>query len=269
VRRFDGPRGEKVPVRPSAHPYQAGDGPVGVLLCHGFTGSPASMRPWAEHLAGAGCSVSLPRLPGHGTTWQELSRTRWEDWYAELAGAFQRLRDRCDHVVVCGLSLGGCLALRLAEAEGSGVAGLVLVNPALASDDAALRAVPILRHVLRSRPGITNDIKNPGVDEGGYDRVPLRAVHSMLALWRLTRDDLPKVTSPLLLLRSAEDHVVDQSSARVIMSRVSSTDVEERLLHDSYHVATLDHDAETIFRWSAAFISRVTDRPRCEAGDAR
>ena len=247
-----------MPVLPHAHPYEATGGPVSVLFCHGLTGSPASLRPWAEHLAGAGYTVAVPRLPGHGTSWQQLSRTRWEDWYAEVSAAYERLHQQCDHVVVAGLSMGGCLALRLAEEHGSGVSALMLVNPAIASDKKQLRAVPVLKHVVRSRPGMVNDIKRMDADEGGYGRVPLRAVHSMMGLWKATRADLPKVTQPILIIRSAVDHVVDASSARLILSRVSSRDIQERLLHDSFHVATLDNDAAAIFAWSVEFLRRVT-----------
>ena len=81
-----------MPVMPGAEAYAREGGPTGVLLCHGFTGSPQSLRPWAEYLAKAGLSVSLPRLPGHGTTWQEMARTRWEDWFAEVDRAFDELQ---------------------------------------------------------------------------------------------------------------------------------------------------------------------------------
>ena len=107
-----------VPVLAGAEPFTAeGDG-LGFLLCHGFTGSPQGLRPWAQHLAGAGHTVSLPRLPGHGTSWQELNRTTWHDWYAAVDAAFVELRSRCDRVVVGGLSMGGALSLRLAQQHG-------------------------------------------------------------------------------------------------------------------------------------------------------
>ena len=80
-----------MPVIPGAEPFFHSGGNTGVLLCHGFTGSPASLRPWADHLATAGLTVSLPRLPGHGTTWQDMAHTRWEDWYAEVDRAYQTL----------------------------------------------------------------------------------------------------------------------------------------------------------------------------------
>ena len=96
-----------------------------------------------------------------------------------------------------------------------------------------------------------------GVDEHGYDKTPLKPLHSMMRGWKAVRQDLHKVTCPLLVFRSAEDHVVDPSSARIILSQTSSTDARERVLDDSYHVATLDNDAETIFAESAEFIERV------------
>jgi carboxylesterase len=107
-------------------------------------------------------------------------------------------------------------------------------------------------------PGIGNDIKKPGQDEYGYDRTPLRALGSMMAGWKAVREDLAKVTQPIVHFRSAEDHVVDPSSSQIIASKVSSRDVKERILENSYHVATLDNDAPVIFEESIEFIRRVT-----------
>lgn len=254
-----------MPIQAHAQPYQAVGGPVGVLLLHGFTGSPSSMRPWAEHLHDDGMTVSVPRLPGHGTTWQELNRTSWQAWYDEAVRAFDEVRGNCSAVFVTGLSMGGCLALRLAEERGDEVAGLVLVNPAVTSADRRLVATPVLKHLVGSAKGITSDIKKPGVVEDGYDRVPLRALDSMRSMWRITAEALPTVSAPLLLFRSSVDHVVDPSSAQVITQRVSSPDVTEVILDDSYHVATLDNDAERIFSESSAFI---TSRAAARTSDA-
>jgi len=245
-------------VRPGAEPFSHDGSDVGVLLSHGFTGSPVGMRPWAEHLAAEGFTVRLPRLPGHGTTWQEMNRTGWDDWYAEVDRAFVELTERCRAVVVGGLSMGGTLVTRLAEDHGPAVSGLVLVNPAYKVEDPRLAALPLLKHVVPSLPGISNDIKKPGQDEGAYDRTPLKALHSQVRAWAVVVRDLPSVTQPILLLRSAEDHVVPASSSALLLSRVSSTDVTEIVLEDSYHVATLDHDAGRIMSESAAFIRRVT-----------
>lgn len=248
---------EPATVRPDAESFAAGTGRVGVLLCHGFTGTPASLRPWAEHLVSDGFRVTLPRLPGHGTSWQELNATSWQDWYAAVEVEFRRLRATCDQVFVAGLSMGGSLALRLAEEYGDDVAGLALVNPAVRSSDLRLLALPVLHRLVPSLAAISSDIALPRTDEGGYDRTPLTALHSLTHLWRLIRPDLHRINQPLLLFRSVTDHVVDPGSARMILERISSVDVEERLLTRSYHVATLDYEAPEIFAESSAFFGRL------------
>ena len=251
-------------LQPFAEPFAAPGEPdpagqrVGVLLCHGFTGSPASMLPWARYLNEQGYGVSAPRLPGHGTRWQDMQRTTWQDWYDEVTRAFEKMRADHDKVVVAGLSMGGALALRLAADRGREVEGVILVNPAVNIDRKDIKLVPVLKYVVPAMPGVANDIKKPGVEEHGYDRTPLKATASMLRGWKSLRDDLPKVTQPLLVFRSEVDHVVDPSSARIISSTVSSRDVTEHVLENSYHVATLDNDAPTIFEESVHFIRRVT-----------
>jgi carboxylesterase len=256
-------------IAPSAEPFYAAGDATGVLVLHGFTGAPASVRPWGEHLAREGFTVLVPRLPGHGTAWQELNKTRWTDWYAEASRALDRLAADCDRVFVCGLSMGGCLALRLAEERGGQVAGLVLVNPSVIDKNRALLAVPVLKRLIGSVKGVTDDIKRPGAVEYGYDRVPLRALDSLRDLWKTTRDDLAKITAPLLVFRSAEDHVVKPMSTQIVMQRVSSPVATEQVLHDSYHVATLDFDADAIFAGTAEFVRAHSGRPAKDAGVER
>ncbi|MEV6412591.1 alpha/beta fold hydrolase [Kribbella sp. NPDC051718] len=239
-------------------PGSGANAATGVLLSHGFTGSPRSLRPFAEHLAAEGYGVAVPRLPGHGTTWQEMNNTRWQDWYAVLDNELERLRKEHDQVFVAGLSMGGCLVLRLAEQHGADISGVILVNPSVQTDDKRLVLLPVLQRLVPSFPGISNDIKKPGVDEGAYSRMPLRALYSLSQLWTITRADLAKVTQPVLLFRSTVDHVVEPSSGRAILASISSRDVTETLLEDSYHVATLDNDAPRIFADSTTFIHRVT-----------
>ena len=248
-----------MPVLPGAEPFSADAGDIGVVLCHGFTGSPQSLRPWAEALARAGHTVRLPRLPGHGTTWQELNRTRWPQWYAAVDEAFAEVRERCPHVFVAGLSMGGALALRLAEEHGDEVRGVIVVNPYVGLRHPLLPVLPALRWVMPTFPGVASDIKKQGVTELAYDRVPLHALASTLRLHAAVRADLGRITQPLLVLRSAVDHVVPaEINSVVVLAGVRSSDVTEIVLEDSYHVATLDNDAPTIFAGSADFIRRVS-----------
>ncbi|MEW9527909.1 alpha/beta hydrolase [Microbispora sp. NPDC049125] len=242
-----------MPVLAGAEPYHHEGGEIGALLCHGFTGSPQSLRPWAEFLADAGLTVSLPRLPGHGTTWQEMNRTRWEDWYAELGKAFADLRGRCSEVFVMGLSLGGCMALRLAEVHGDAVQGVVVVNPSVVSDTPLLRLAPALKLVMASVPGVAGDIKKEGATELGYTRTPVRAASTLPRLWKLVQSDIGKVTQPVLVFHSPGDHVVKPASVAFLRQRMGEN-LEVRELADSYHVATLDNDAPLIFQGSLDFI---------------
>ena len=243
-----------MPVLPGAEPFSHAGTSTGVLLCHGFTGSPHSLRPWAQYLADAGLSVSLPRLPGHGTVWQEMARTRWEDWYAEVNRAFEELRGRSDQIFVMGLSMGGCLALRLAEVHGNSISGLVLVNPSVTADTKLFALAPVLKLIVPSVKGIASDIKKEGVTELGYDRVPVRAAATLPGLWRITRDRLGDITQPVLVYRSTEDHVVGDASVSLLQAALPPRLLTVRECENSFHVATLDNDAEAIFTGSLEFI---------------
>ncbi len=244
-----------IDTSPFAH---EGSAETGVLVCHGFTGSPHSMRPWAQYLAEQGWSVSLPLLPGHGTDWRDANRTSWLDWYGAIDAAFTSLRERCAKVFVCGLSMGGGLALRLAEEHGDEVAGVVVVNPSVIMMRWDTRLLPLLKHVVPSVKAIGNDIAKPETLEGAYARTPVRAAASLRAFHSVVRNDLHRVTQPLLLFRSARDHVVEPVNSQIVLSSVKSADLTEVVLQDSFHVATLDHDAARIFEGSADFIRRLS-----------
>jgi len=250
------PSGEErqMPVLPGAEAYSHKGGSTGVLLCHGFTGSPQSLRPWGEFLAEAGLTVSLPRLPGHGTTWQEMARTRWEDWYAEVDRAFDELRAATDEIFVMGLSMGGCLALRLAELRGQAVSGLVLVNPSVTAETKLFLLAPILKLVVPSLKGLTDDIKKPGMTELGYDRVPVKAAAALPGLWKVTTKHLDQVSQPVLVYRSTTDHVVGPVNIDILRKALPADQLEVRECPESYHVATLDNDADAIFAGSLEFV---------------
>ena len=243
---------------PDEQPFAHDGGPVGVVLSHGFTGTPASMRPWADHLAAAGYSVRLPLLPGHGGTWQETNKSSWPQWYGAIEQAFDELSARCEIVFAAGLSMGGALVTRLAEQKGNRVAGVVLVNPSFGTRKAAEKLAPYVSWLVRSRPSIGGDIKKPGVEEPANDRTPVVAGASVVRLWKVVTADFDRITAPVRMYRSVEDHVVDDLSSQLLKKGAASTDVEEILLENSYHVATLDYDAEQIFSGSVEFFQQLT-----------
>jgi carboxylesterase len=251
-------------VMPGAEPFDLPGGPVGVLLCHGFTSTPQSMRDWGQYLAAAGFTVRCPLLPGHGTRWQDANVSTEDDWYGELSAALDDLRGRCTAVVVAGLSMGGTLALRLAERRADDVDALVLVNPSLLTERRDAKLLPLLVKLTPAWAPIASDIKKPGSTELAYPRLPTRAAVALRRLWAAVRADLGSVRAPLLVFRSVEDHVVEPASTRLLLAEVGSSDTTEVLLHDSWHVATLDNDAPMIFARSVEWIRERVHAPAPE-----
>lgn len=249
---------------PGIHPDDSetlryGDGPVGVVVSHGFTGTTASIRPWAESLAQRGdTSVIAPRLTGHGTRWEDMNHVNWQEWELDISTAYAELARHCEVVFVGGLSMGGALALRLAQTRP--VAGVLLVNPAIASRDRTLRMTGLLHRVVSSRPGIASDIAKPDVTEPGYDRLSVRAAWQLTKLWAAVRSDLSRVRVPVLLLKSQIDHLVDDLSQQILREAIPQ--LEEIPLPRSFHVATLDHDMDVIATQSSEFIDHVLETRR-------
>jgi carboxylesterase len=229
---------------------------VGVALSHGFTGSLASVSPWADALRSEGFRVETPLLPGHGTSWADLAKRSWREWYDAYESAYLELAAECHVVVAAGLSMGGALALRLAALHP--VAAVAVVNPALVVDDPRSSMSGVMRYAVRSVPAIGNDIKRPGQDEQAYNRVPVTAAHQLKLLFRDTVSLLPRATAPLQVFRSAVDHVVkSERSVGAITRYYGGSDIRFVRLPDSYHVATLDNDAGAIFARSAEFFREI------------
>ncbi|MCW2524996.1 MAG: hypothetical protein JWO63_3331 [Frankiales bacterium] len=264
-----------MPLLPHAQPFLS-DGVgsaarVGVLLSHGFTGTPQSMRGWAEQVAAQGYAVRLPRLPGHGTRWQDMNDTRWPDWYGEIRRAYDELAQRCDVVFAGGLSMGGTLVTKLAEdlsgEPASKLAGLILVNAAYGTQRRDAVFARYVSWLVTSRPGIGSDVKKARTAEEGYERTPLKAFVSLQDLWKVVVPELGKITVPILYFHSTEDHVVDPLSARLLHAGATSTTVTEVPLTDSYHVATVDNDADAIFAGSIEFIKQHIATTASPVGD--
>lgn len=245
------------PVIEGAEPFSAAGGPVGVLVLHGFTGNPQSMRGLAEALAAAGHTVELPLLPGHGTVVEDMVPTRWADWSGAAEDAYAQLAARCDQVVVTGLSMGGALTLWLA-ARHPEIAGIAVINALAEPPDGMLDLLqPMVDDGTVTFPGIGSDIAKEGVVEAAYAETPVEALVSLMEAAAEVRDGLGSITCPVLVLSSPEDHVVPPSSSDRIVADVAGP-VERVSLERSYHVATLDHDKDEIERQVVAFTAKVT-----------
>lgn len=240
-----------------AEPYSHRQGTHGVLLIHGFTSQPHTMRSLATAFACAGYLVELPRLPGHGTTVADLENRRFPDWTAFVEGALADLRGRARKIVVVGLSMGGTLACWLCEHHRD-IAGLILINPLI--EQTSAENLERLHHELEEEratyPNNRSDIKDPRQSGFGYGETPIRPLLSALEGAEEVAGHLDEIVAPILMFTSREDHVVPPSSGDTIVERVRSH-VERVYLENSYHVATLDYDAPELEERAVAFARKV------------
>jgi carboxylesterase len=242
---------------------EPGDRPrdAGVLVIHGFTGNPSSMRELAESFAAAGYHVELPRLAGHGTAVADMIPTRWADWSADAEAALSTLRSRCTAVVVAGLSMGGALTLWLASRHDD-IAGIICINPATQPlvDEMMQAIAGMVEGGVESFPGIGSDIADQNVVESSYSETPVRALYSMFhdGVTPLSTR-YPLIHMPLQLFSSVQDHVVDPKQGDFLAETYGGP-VERVMLERSFHVATQDFDKHLINDGAVRFADRVTSR---------
>jgi len=249
---------DQAPIMDGAEPFSASGGPGGALVLHGFTGTPHSVRGVAAALAGAGLAVEAPLLPGHGTRPDDILDIAWHDWRGAVEAAWADLAGRCDRIVVFGLSMGGTLAVSLAE-DHPEVAGVVVVNPYV--DPPAESFHDLLKGVLAAgepwAPGIASDIAEPAGREVGYKGTPIAPLLSLCEALDLVAARLGEVVCPVLVMTSRVDHVVPTVSSDVLAAGVSGP-VERVWLENSFHTATLDRDAPEIERRTVEFALKAT-----------
>ncbi len=236
---------------------------VGIVFVHGFTGSPASMRPWAHFFQERGYTVRVPRIPGHGTRWQDLNEVAWQAWPEKVESELAELRKRCEQIFIFGLSMGGANTLHVAAKHSSSdekLVGVVLVNPMIHIPGLPIKFGPLIAKLVKGLPSVGDDIKKPGVDEFGYDVLPTRGVLELNKFLKATRRLLGQMTLPTLLFHSVEDHVLPVSNTEIILGEIASSEKNRIELTNSYHVATLDFDAGIICEESLRFVERIVGK---------
>jgi carboxylesterase len=246
-----------VDIMPGCEPLSFAGSDRGVLVLHGFTGNPSSMRSLAERAAAAGYTVELPRLPGHGTTVEDMMTTTWDDWSGAALAAYDELAERCERVAIVGLSMGGGLTAFIAE-QRPFVAGCVFINPLVKSPAPGMEDAinEMLESGVETFDSIGSDVKKEGVVEASYGATPLRCVLSLVTGARDVELKLSDIVAPSLLLSSREDHVVTSDNGDAIVEQ-SSGPVERIWLEESWHVATLDNDQELLEFSTMEFLAKV------------
>jgi carboxylesterase len=222
---------------------------VGVLLSHGFTGTASGMKPLAKYLhATEGWTVLGPRLKGHGESPQAMAQTTAEDWIRSIEEGIATLQTSCSTIFMVGLSMGGCLTLYMAAMYPDVIKAVVPINACLFFNSPEFAALAYDAKAPATIPGLGSDIKDPNTHEIVYKDVPVPAIRQIYALMNVTRDLLPRVKCPTLVMVSQEDHIVPPSNADFIMKHIGVSKPQVLILENSYHVATIDNDKDLINR---------------------
>lgn len=241
-------------VMAGAEPFRMEGNGTGILVSHGFTGTTQSVRPLGEALAAEGFTVAGPRLMGHGTTMEDHAGSTARDWISSIEDDLAWLEERCRNVFFAGLSMGGMFSLYFAGMRPDLIQGIVPINACVFLGNPDLARLVFDPQAPPSVPGVGSDIKADGVEELVYPEVPVPPLKEFMAIMRVTDDLLPAISCPALVLQSTEDHVVPPENGPHILERLGSEDKELVWLENSYHVATLDNDKESIAERTLGFI---------------
>ena len=233
-----------------AREFDLGEGDVGVVLVHGFTGTPYEMRFLGEQLAAAGFRVHGLRLPGHGTHVRDLDATTWHDWADAVEDAFDALALSCRRVAVVGQSLGGLLALHLAARRSDVAAVGSLATPLWLEGVAARVATWAASGALRwidSLPKLYgSDCRDPAIrrTNPSYDAIPTRALAQLAEYMHVASESLDHITAPTLVIHATHDHTAPVACAARIAERTRA--VRVRILPRSYHLITADVERDIV-----------------------
>ena len=243
---------EQFPIIKGAEKFYFKGNKIGILISHGFIGTPQSVHYLGERLAHYGYSVLAQRLKGHGTNHYDLETCTHEEWFDSLEKGYQELNQHCTSIFVLGQSMGGTLALWLAH-KYRDIKGIILINAALTIPAYEhLKGKTIPRFIDEGEP----DINAEDSYEITYQKVPIKAIHQLQKLMDITPAILPDIHSPVLGFVSVEDHVVPAENTDYIIDHIGSRLRERIVLLNSYHVASLDYDKEQIVKECHRFVQQ-------------
>lgn len=249
---------------------QLENGEHAVLLIHGLQSSPAEMQPLAKKLHQAGYSVHAPHIKGYGYEHGDNARTvtSWKDWHAKVLAEFRVLQKQYRTVAVSGLCMGAVLALSIAAELGDEVAAMSLLATTLYYDGWSIPwyrfLLPVgyftpFRYLYSYREREPFGIKNPQLRKwveremkhqdssmAGAAKLTLPAIHEAELLIKSVKESLPRVTAPALIIHALDDDVSTPRSAQFVAENIGSKTVESIMLHNSYHMITIDNDREQV-----------------------
>ncbi|MCK5128879.1 MAG: alpha/beta fold hydrolase [Clostridiales bacterium] len=247
---------ERIDDNPHTKAFFFEGGTTGVLLIHGFTGSPGTMKKIGETLSGDGYTVSGICLPGHGTHITDMEKADWKQWLEAAREGLTQLQKKCDKVIVCGLSMGGLLTLILAKEYS--VNGAISIASAVDITDPFAKFAFFMKHFIRYKgSGIRDKDSHPY--EIGYTCTPVGKVPDLLKLQKLANNGIEDITCPLLIIHSKKDRVVPVRAAQLIYDKsINVKDKRIFYLEESKHLCTVQPEFDVLIENIRTFISEHT-----------
>lgn len=232
-----------------------------VLIAHGFTGSPYELQVLAEFLRNKGLFVSLPTLPGHGTTPDDLRKYGPEDWMNVLRSSYRKLEQQYEQINIIGLSLGGSLALKLAS-EVSSSSVVVIDAPVRLNFHAAIKiALPIWRtltgpDLIKPKRGMFANEQIPDYEQRCYDQIPIAVFQKMMRFLEneMNPSTFKQITSPTLIIQASGDKVVSRNSAQLIFDNLGSIKKKQIDWQDRFHLIVQGEHKQELFQLIADWI---------------
>jgi carboxylesterase len=246
-------------VTRSKDPFFYSGGKTGILLIHGFTGTPSELRPMGDYLHKKGFTVSAPLLTGHGTTPEDMQQTVWQQWTEDVETAYSELkRADVDKMYVAGLSMGGILAFYLALKHHAELNGAIAMCAPIKVKDFRANFVRLIHWFMPF--SLRGEQKHPDIEQHliPYDRTPLKSVGELNRLIRFVRKRLKQIELPALIVQSRNDETVSPQSGPIIYNHISSEDKTLTWYEKSSHIITVDKERKKLFQEVEQFMLRTS-----------
>ncbi|MBC8455997.1 alpha/beta fold hydrolase [bacterium] len=230
-------------IRTEWQPISLKGNEAGILLLHGFTGSPYELKDLARFLHESGYSVEVPLLPGHGTKVENLNHIGWKEWKNAAENHLKLMQEKHKIVFAGGLSMGAVLSLHLAA--NFDFRGVVAMSGATKIYDWKSSLAPFVRLFVSKFP--KNRKFKKGYDSAlGYQEYPVSGVAQLRKLLRFVRKELPQISMPALIVHSEKDLRSPIKNSEEIFQKISSSDKQFVRLAESGHVITVDHERSQV-----------------------
>ncbi|MFO7885131.1 MAG: alpha/beta fold hydrolase [Desulfobacteraceae bacterium] len=241
----------------------------GILLIHGYMASPAEMKPLGEYFFEKGYTVYIPRLKGHGTAPEDLAETKYTQWIESVEEGYILLRSLGDSIFVGGFSTGAGLALDLASRVDC-IQAVFAVSPPMKLNDFGtnfVSAVDIWNQMMKkahlkglAREFVKNSSENPDIN---YLRNPVSGVRQLEQFMEALEDRLTSIKTPVLVIQSRKDPVVNPEGTRKLFETLGS-DCREYFLFDfDRHGILLGSGVLRVYRVIADFVDAVEEKSLC------